>query len=121
MLFKRLAFGVATVALGVASAASTYKVQLDAPLSIGTTELKAGEYKVEMQGDKAVFKNGKTTIEVPASHQNVEVPEPGGKALTQHFEGVFSQLIRLNVNKVAASDDDVRVDVIAELVNLSLK
>jgi hypothetical protein len=67
MLFKRLAFGVATVALGVASAASTYKVQLDAPLSIGTTELKAGEYKVEMQGDKAVFKNGKTTIEVPAT------------------------------------------------------
>jgi hypothetical protein len=29
--------------------------------------LKAGEYKVEMQGDKAVLKSGKTTIEVPAT------------------------------------------------------
>ena len=50
MISKRLALGVATVALGVASAASSFKVTLDAPLSIGSTELKAGEYKVEMQG-----------------------------------------------------------------------
>jgi len=67
MMFKRLAFGVAALALGVASAASSYKVKLETPLFIGTTELKAGEYRVEMQGDKAVFKNGKTTIEVPAT------------------------------------------------------
>ena len=67
MIFKRLAFAAATVALGVASAASSYKVKLNAPLSIGSTELKAGEYKVELQGDKAVFTSGKTVIEVPAT------------------------------------------------------
>ena len=67
MIFKRLAFAVATVALGVASGASSYKVKLNAPLSIGSTELKAGEYEVEMQGDKAVFRSGKTVIEVPAT------------------------------------------------------
>ena len=66
MKFKRLAFIVATVALGVPSAASSYKVKLDAPLSIGSTELKAGEYKVEMQGDKAVFKTGKTVRQIAA-------------------------------------------------------
>ncbi len=68
MMFRKLVFGVATVALAVAGAASSsYKVTLDAPLSIGSTELKAGEYKVEMQGGKAVFKTGKTVIEVPAT------------------------------------------------------
>ena len=67
MKFTRLAFAVPAIALGVASAASSYKVKLDAPLSIGSAELKAGEYKVEMQGGKAVFKSGKTVIEVPAN------------------------------------------------------
>ena len=37
-------------------------------ISVGTTQLKAGDYKVEMQGDKAVFKSGgKTVAEVPAT------------------------------------------------------
>src|SRR4030088_651352 len=67
MRFQRLAFGVATVAFGLPSGASSYKVTLTAPLSIGSTELKAGDYRVEMQGDKAVFKSGKMVIEVPAT------------------------------------------------------
>jgi len=67
MMFRKLVFGVATVALAAASAASSYKVTLDTPLSIGSTELKAGAYKVEMQGGKAVFKSGKTVIEIPAT------------------------------------------------------
>lgn len=60
-------FGLASLALGVASAASTYSVKFYQPVMIGGTELKAGDYKVEMQGDKAVFKNGKNVIEVPAT------------------------------------------------------
>src|SRR3979490_211518 len=67
MMFRKLVFSVATVAFGVATAAAPYKVKLDVPLSIGSTELKAGEYKVEMQGGKAVFKIGKTVIEGPAT------------------------------------------------------
>jgi hypothetical protein len=66
-MLSRFAFGIATIALGVASAASPYKVKLNSTFSIGSTELKAGEYSVQMQGDKAVFKNGKTVIEVPAT------------------------------------------------------
>jgi hypothetical protein len=55
----------------VASAASSYKFKLDAPLSIGRTELKAGEYQVEMQGDKAVFKSAKDGHRSP-SHDGEE-------------------------------------------------
>jgi hypothetical protein len=100
MTFKRLAFAVATVALGVASAASSYKVKIDAPLSIGSTELKAGEYRVEMRGDKAVFKSGKTVIEVPAtmgkserSYRWTSVVTEGSKLQEIDFGGTTESML----------------------------
>jgi hypothetical protein len=72
MIFNRLAFGVAALALGIATAASSYKVKLERPLSVGSTELKAGEYSVELQGNKAVFRSGKSVIEVPATMGKIE-------------------------------------------------
>jgi len=63
----------ATLALAVVSAAPrVYHVTLSDPAWAGTTELKRGEYKVEIQGDKAVFKSGKTVVEVPAKMQENE-------------------------------------------------
>ena len=67
MKLTKVIFSLATVALGVASAASSYTVKLYDPMWVGTTQLKAGEYKVEMQGNKAVFTTGKTVVEVPAT------------------------------------------------------
>jgi hypothetical protein len=59
MLSKKLLVGFAGLAMGIASAASDYKVELAQATQVGGTELKPGAYKVEMQGDKAVFKSGK--------------------------------------------------------------
>jgi hypothetical protein len=68
MKITALKLSLATLVLGAAAiAASSYDVKLYAPVSIGATNLKAGDYKVEMQGDKAVFKSGKNVIEVPAT------------------------------------------------------
>ena len=67
MKFMKLTFGLGALALGIASAASSYSVKLNESSWIGSTQLKAGEYKVEMVGDKAVFKSGKSAIEVPAT------------------------------------------------------
>ena len=64
-------FFLGTVAASVAGAASgSYDVRLPDPVSIGGTQFKAGDYKVEMQGDKAVFKSGKSVVEVPATLGN---------------------------------------------------
>jgi len=60
---------LATLALAAASAASHYTLNLDSTQFAGDKELKAGEYKVEVSGDKAIFKSGKTVIEVPAALQ----------------------------------------------------
>jgi hypothetical protein len=67
MRFMTLTFGLTTLALGFASAASSHSVDLRHAVTIGSTELQAGSYRVEMQGDKAVFKSGKDVIEVPAT------------------------------------------------------
>ena len=62
MLSKKLLIGFAAFAMGIASAASDYKIELPQATHVGTTELKAGTYKVEVQGDKAVFKSGKDVV-----------------------------------------------------------
>jgi hypothetical protein len=71
MLSKKLLVGFAVLAMGIASAASDYKVELSQATQVGGTELKPGAYKVEMQGDKAVFKSGKTVAaQAPATVEN---------------------------------------------------
>jgi hypothetical protein len=65
-LFK-LSLGLATLALGVASAASSYKVTIPADTWAGDTQIKAGDYKVTVTGTQAVFTTGKQTVQVAAS------------------------------------------------------
>ncbi|HZU24576.1 MAG TPA: hypothetical protein VFA04_03590 [Bryobacteraceae bacterium] len=63
----------ALAAAGLASA-ETYHVKLLDPTVVNGTELKAGEYKVDVADNKAVFHAGKKTVEAP-----VKVETAGGK------------------------------------------
>jgi hypothetical protein len=60
---KKILIAFATVALAVASAAANYKVTLFQPSMIAGTELKAGDYKIEVKDNKAVVRSGKTVVE----------------------------------------------------------
>jgi hypothetical protein len=63
----RFMLAFATIALSVASAApKTLHMTLAEQAWVGATELQPGDYKVEMQGDKAMLILGKKQIEVPA-------------------------------------------------------
>jgi hypothetical protein len=68
-LFK-LSLGLATLALGIASAASSYKVNIPADTWAGDTQIKAGDYKVTVTGNQAVFTMGKQSVQVAASVEN---------------------------------------------------
>ncbi len=103
---KKLLVSFATVALAISSAASnTFKITLDQPTNVGGTELKAGEYKIQTEGDKIAIKVGKSVVEVPAkvetsdkkfdstairvnSKQNVEEIRVGGTNMRIVFPGV---------------------------------
>ena len=59
-----VAFGLSCMAISMFGAGLT----VTTPITAGTTQMKPGDYKFEMQGDKVVFKSGKTVIaEVPAA------------------------------------------------------
>ena len=60
-----LAFG--SLALAVASAANSYNVTFYQPVMISGSELKPGDYKVEIKDKTAVIKQGKTVTEAPVT------------------------------------------------------
>jgi len=49
-------------ALATALGASSYSLNLTKPAVVNGTELKAGDYKVELNGNKATIKNGKVSV-----------------------------------------------------------
>jgi len=60
---KKFMFGFAVMALAVASAADTYRVTLFQPSIVAGKELKPGDYKITVDGDKAVLSQGKNSVE----------------------------------------------------------
>jgi hypothetical protein len=59
--------------LGIASAKS-FDVILGAPAMAGSTELKAGEYKLKVEGTQAIFTeaDGSKSITVPVKIENAD-------------------------------------------------
>jgi hypothetical protein len=84
---KKLLVCFAFVALAIASAKS-YSVTLSHDMTVGNAELKAGEYQLEVVGDKAILTKGKVQAEAPAKLESapqefrtttMRVQEEGGK------------------------------------------
>jgi hypothetical protein len=69
-MVKNILLGFASIALAVASAASSYNVTFYEPVMINGSELKAGDYKLELKDKTAVFKQGKTIAEAPVKIEN---------------------------------------------------
>jgi|SRR5665213_1272866 hypothetical protein len=69
-MVKNILLGFASIALAVASAASSYNVTFYDPVMINGSELKAGDYKLELKDNTAVIKQGKTVTEAPVKVEN---------------------------------------------------
>jgi hypothetical protein len=69
-MVKNILFGFASFALAIASAASSYNVTFYQPVMINGSELKAGDYKLELKDKTAVIKQGKTATEAPVRVEN---------------------------------------------------
>jgi len=69
---RKLVFSFALMALAVASAADSYRVTLFQPSVVAGKELKPGEYKVTVKGDKAVISLGKHTVEAPVKVETTD-------------------------------------------------
>ena len=89
MKFPKIGLAFSVFTLGVALAASGHHVTVYNSVWIGSTELKPGEYNVQVENGKAVFKSKKDTVEVPAKMETANSKFPftalntdntGGKA-----------------------------------------
>ncbi len=70
MKLSKLMLSFGTLALAVASAASSYHFSIFEPSTVAGQELKPGEYKLEVNGDKAIIKAGKQTVETAVKVEN---------------------------------------------------
>jgi hypothetical protein len=69
---KKLIFFALVLALTAFAASKTFHVTFDHDGWVGATEIKAGDYKVTVDGDKAVLKSGKNVVEVPAKLETAD-------------------------------------------------
>jgi hypothetical protein len=71
-MIRKLLLSFATMALAVASAASSHKITLFQPSLVNGTELKPGEYKVTVQDNKAVISSGRTSVEATVKTETAD-------------------------------------------------
>jgi len=62
-MIQRLVLLLSVVSLAVASAANNFHIDFYQPTVVNGTTLKIGEAKLEVKDNKAVVKQGKTTVE----------------------------------------------------------
>ncbi len=62
-MIKRLAVLISVMGLAVASAASNFSLNFYQPTVVNGTTLKVGEAKLELRDNKAIVKQGKTSVE----------------------------------------------------------
>jgi hypothetical protein len=75
-MIKRLVLLVSVMGLAVASAASNFNLNFYQPTVVNGTTLKIGEAKLEVRDNKAIVKQGKTSVEA-----NVKVETGSNKYL----------------------------------------
>lgn len=63
MKLSKLMLSFGTLALAIASAASSYHFSIFQDSVLAGKDLKPGDYKMELNGDKAIIKVGKQTLE----------------------------------------------------------
>lgn len=70
-MIKKFVISFAVLALAVASA-KTYSVTLFETSVVAGTELKPGDYKVDVKDAKVVISNGKQSIEAPVKVETAD-------------------------------------------------
>ena len=82
---KKVLFTFATFALAAASAASSYRLTVFQPSYVNGTELKPGDYKLELKDNSVIIKRGKESIEAPVKVESA--PEKFSSTSVRYTNG----------------------------------
>ncbi|MCS7026712.1 MAG: hypothetical protein NZV14_18085 [Bryobacteraceae bacterium] len=69
---NKFVIGFLVLTLAIASAAETYRVTIFQPSMVAGKQLKPGDYKITVEGDKAILSQGRVAVEAPAKLETVE-------------------------------------------------
>ena len=92
---KNLLLAVTLLGASIASA-KTYSITLSSPATIGNSQLKSGEYKLELKGDHVLVKGGKVVDEFPVHVEN-EARKFDITSLTISSEGGSSRIQEIHL------------------------
>lgn len=98
-MVKNILLGFATFGLAIVSAATSYNVTFYQPVMINGSELKAGDYKVELKDKMAVIKQGKTVTEAPVTIENE----------AQKFQRTSVRLNGMQVEEIRVGGTNTRI------------
>jgi hypothetical protein len=86
---KKILLTFATLAVAVASAASSYKVTLFQPSIVAGKELQPGVYKVELKEGTAVLSKGKESVEAPVKTETADTKFGSTSVRYRNGDGKF--------------------------------
>ena len=69
-MFKKLVLAFAIFSIVAVAAGSNYKITLTQPSVVTGKELKAGDYRLNVEESKVTIVSGKDTVEVPVKVEN---------------------------------------------------
>jgi hypothetical protein len=87
-MIKKLVLAFAVFSLAAASAATSYKITINQPSVVKGNQLKAGEYRLNVEESKVTIASGKESVQVPVQVENndqkfdttaIRYTEEGGK------------------------------------------
>ena len=105
-MLKRFVLAFAILGLAVASAES-YRVTLSQPSTVKGKQLKAGEYRLNLENSKLTIVNGKESVEVPVKVQTGETKfESTSVRYTGTGDKVAIREIRIGGTKTTLVLDD---------------
>lgn len=76
-----------TFALGMALAASGYHMTINNPTWVNGNELKPGDYRVQMEGNKVMITGRDTSVEAPAKIESAAKKYPTTSLTTDEVNG----------------------------------
>jgi hypothetical protein len=105
-MFKKFVLAFAILGLSVASA-ETYRVTLSQPSKITGKQLKAGEYRLNVENSKLTMVSGKQSLEVPVQVKTGETKfETTSVRYTGSGDKVAIREIRIGGTKTTLVLDD---------------
>lgn len=72
-MLKRILLASAVVAASLTAASNSYKVKILSDTTLDGKQVKAGEYKIELDGSNATLRHGKQTLTVPAHTEQAQM------------------------------------------------